>query len=157
MNFDACSRARLSAAATTGTCNRAATVGNRRGLARCLPTVLVRQLSLVGGLALWVTCAITAQAANATVSPPNNRIPDTLLASLPRANDESGFRPLFGQDTAEGWAQCGPGHVTMTNGVATSHGGMGLWWHTNPHVHQPKSCHEYSQLISITIPHKAQP
>jgi hypothetical protein len=96
-----------------------------------LPTVWVRQLSLAGGLALWVTCAITAQAADATVSPPNNRVPETLLASLPRTDDETGFRLLFGQNTADGWKQCGPGGFTVTNGVATSHGGMGLWWHTN--------------------------
>ncbi len=26
------------------------------------------------------------------------------------------------------WRQCGPGHFSVTNGVATGHGGMGLWW-----------------------------
>jgi hypothetical protein len=50
---------------------------------------------------------------------------------LPQAGDETGFRPLFGASASTGWAQCGPGHFTLTNGVATSHGGMGLWWHTN--------------------------
>ena len=41
------------------------------------------------------------------------------------------FSPLFGASASDGWAQCGPGYFTLTNGVATSHGGMGLWWHTN--------------------------
>ena len=50
---------------------------------------------------------------------------------LPCADDESGFRPLFAPNASDGWTQCGPGRFTLTNGVATSHGGMGLWWHTN--------------------------
>ncbi len=48
---------------------------------------------------------------------------------IPAAIDDTGFHPLFGADATEGWAQCGPGSFTLTNGVATSHGGMGLWWH----------------------------
>jgi hypothetical protein len=71
------------------------------------------------------------RAADATVSPPNNRVPEAIAKLLPRADDESGFKSLFGQTATEGWSQCGPGHFTLTNGVATSHGGMGLWWHTN--------------------------
>jgi hypothetical protein len=75
--------------------------------------------------------ATAAIAADAPVSPPNNRIPEKLMALLPQPEDESGFRPLFGRDASDGWVQCGPGSFTLTNGVATSHGGMGLWWHTN--------------------------
>lgn len=75
--------------------------------------------------------AAEIRAADSTVSPPKNRVPEILMASLPRADDESGFRPLFGLNASDGWAQCGPGHFTLTNGVATSHGGMGMWWHTN--------------------------
>lgn len=44
---------------------------------------------------------------------------------------EEGFVPLFRPEGAPGWAQCGPGRFTFTNGVATAQGGMGLWWHTN--------------------------
>ena len=58
-------------------------------------------------------------------------LPETIAKIRPGADDETGFRPLFGKDAQDGWAQCGPGGFTLTNGVATSHGGMGLWWHTN--------------------------
>lgn len=47
------------------------------------------------------------------------------------ARTDDGFVPLFGRDAHDGWTQCGPGHFTLSNGVATAHGGMGLWWHTN--------------------------
>ena len=56
-------------------------------------------------------------------------VPTTLDQSLPASGDETGFRPLFGDDL--GWAQCGPGGFTLSNGIATSFGGMGLWWYTN--------------------------
>jgi hypothetical protein len=56
-------------------------------------------------------------------------IPKTYLAEVPNAQDgEEGFVPLFGEERAEGWSQCGPGHFTIENGIATGHGGMGLWW-----------------------------
>jgi hypothetical protein len=64
-------------------------------------------------------------------SPPNDHIPNSLERVLPRPDDETGFQPLFGRNADEGWAQCGPGYFSLTNGVATSHGGMGLWWFTN--------------------------
>ena len=61
-----------------------------------------------------------------------DQIPANLLARVPRsAPDEKGFVTLFGQDARDGWTQCGPGHFILENGVATAHGGMGLWWHTN--------------------------
>ncbi len=65
---------------------------------------------------------------DAPTSVPDNRIPDHLGSLLPRPDDEAGFRSLFGRDASDGWAQCGPGGFTLTQGVATSHGGMGLWY-----------------------------
>ena len=61
-----------------------------------------------------------------------DQIPATLLSLVPTQQDgDTGFVPLFGRDAADGWAQCGPGHFTIENGVATGYGGMGLWWFTN--------------------------
>ncbi|GEM_PF-246857 len=61
---------------------------------------------------------------------PITEIPTNLLAHIPpSAPDEKGFVPLLGK--ADGWAQCGPGNFTLEKGIATGHGGMGLWWHTN--------------------------
>jgi len=80
----------------------------------------------------WLAGAgFSTPAAEPPVSPPNNSIPGKIGHLLPRPDDESGFQPLFGASDSDGWAQCGPGFFTLTNGVATSHGGMGLWWHTN--------------------------
>lgn len=63
---------------------------------------------------------------------PITSIPAALLRHVPSFQDgEEGFRPLLGKDANEGWAQCGPGRFTISEGVATGHGGMGLWWHTN--------------------------
>jgi hypothetical protein len=56
-------------------------------------------------------------------------VPTELQAVLPASDDETGFRPLFDGDL--GWAQCGPGGFTLSNGIAASFGGMGLWWFTN--------------------------
>jgi len=59
-------------------------------------------------------------------------IPAEFLELIPNAQDgEGGCQPLLGRNATDGWAQCGPGHFTVQNGVATGHGGMGLWWHTN--------------------------
>jgi len=61
-----------------------------------------------------------------------DRIPVLLLPHVPTQQDgDAGFIPLFGRDATDGWAQCGPGHFTVENGVATGSGGMGLWWFTN--------------------------
>ena len=60
-----------------------------------------------------------------------SRLPDEIRRLLPPVGDETGFHPLFGAQADDGWAQCGPGSFTLTNGIATSHAGMGLWWHTN--------------------------
>ena len=81
---------------------------------------------------VWgIAQSVCSYAADAPPSPPNNQVPENIARLLPRPEDETGFRPLFGENAAVGWAQCGPGSFTLTNGVATSHGGMGLWWHTN--------------------------
>ncbi|MBI4659675.1 MAG: DUF1080 domain-containing protein [Verrucomicrobia bacterium] len=64
-----------------------------------------------------------------------DEVPTEYLDLIPRAqDDEAGFKPLFGKNAAEGWAQCGPGHFTFEDGVATGHGGMGLWWYTRQTV-----------------------
>lgn len=42
---------------------------------------------------------------------------------------EEGFQPLFSAEALKDWRQAGPGGFTVTNGVATGRGGMGLWWY----------------------------
>lgn len=91
---------------------------------------LGRIASILGIVCLLGT-TVAVLADDAPTSPPNNHIPESINRLLPRPSDEAGFRPLFGRSASDGWAQCGPGSFTLTNGVATSHGGMGLWWHTN--------------------------
>ena len=61
-----------------------------------------------------------------------SEIPPTLLDHVPAwpAGDPE-FRPLLGEDDRDDWAQCGPGHFVLSQGVATGVGGMGLWWYTN--------------------------
>jgi hypothetical protein len=88
-------------------------------------------LALCLGAAGLLDQTASVSAAGELVFQPNNRIPDNLAKTLPAAGDENGFRPLFGRTASDGWVQCGPGSFTLTNGVATSHGGMGLWWRTN--------------------------
>ncbi len=61
---------------------------------------------------------------------PSIPLPPQLQSVLPATTDESGFRDLFTDPAAAGWAQCGPGFFTTQDGIATSHGGMGLWWQT---------------------------
>jgi len=43
------------------------------------------------------------------------------------AADEKDFQPLFSPLALRHWRQCGPGYFTVTNGIATGEGGMGLW------------------------------
>lgn len=74
--------------------------------------------------------AVIALGADADVKPGSTNVPPSIARLLPDANDETGFHPLFGASVTDGWQQCGPGSFTLTNGVATSHGGMGLWWHS---------------------------
>ncbi|HMJ66596.1 MAG TPA: DUF1080 domain-containing protein, partial [Candidatus Binatia bacterium] len=63
---------------------------------------------------------------------PITEIPPQFLSNVPvSAPDEKGFVKLFGKDAKDGWTQCGPGEFTLNDGIATGHGGMGLWWHTN--------------------------
>ena len=63
---------------------------------------------------------------------PIDEIPAELLSHIPpSAPGEKDFVPLFGKSAQDGWVQCGPGHFRVENNMATAHGGMGLWWHTN--------------------------
>ncbi len=77
------------------------------------------------------TICIRAQMPNQDRPPGELAIPAYLIKLLPMGADESGFKSLFGKTPNDGWAQCGPGSFTLTNGVATGVGGMGLWWYTN--------------------------
>src|SRR5687768_2837835 len=49
------------------------------------------------------------------------------LIPSPIKNDE-GFKNLFRGEDVITWKQAGPGKFTLENGVASSEGGMGLWW-----------------------------
>jgi hypothetical protein len=61
---------------------------------------------------------------------PIDQLPEELLRHVPAsAPNEDGFDPLLDADSAADWVQCGAGHFTLENGVATAHGGMGLWWY----------------------------
>jgi hypothetical protein len=73
-----------------------------------------------------LTLAVPLVGAAATVA--------LLCAAAVPADD--GFTPLFSISALPSWRQCGPGQFSVTNGIATGHGGMGLWWyagrqHTN--------------------------
>ncbi len=52
------------------------------------------------------------------------------LSCAPRATDDTGFIPLLSQESLSHWRQCGPGRFVVKDGVATSEGGMGLWWYS---------------------------
>ncbi len=45
------------------------------------------------------------------------------------AGDEQGFTSLLTDAALKDWKQSGPGRFTVSNGVATAEGGMGLWWY----------------------------
>lgn len=42
---------------------------------------------------------------------------------------EEGFKPLLSAEALKDWKQSGPGKFTVTDGIATAEGGMGLWWY----------------------------
>lgn len=46
------------------------------------------------------------------------------------SDEKVGFKDLFSEEALKQWRQCGPGHFTISNGIATGHGGMGLWWYS---------------------------
>jgi hypothetical protein len=43
---------------------------------------------------------------------------------------DSSFLSLLTDNELSKWRQCGPGKFTVSNGVATGEGGMGLWWYS---------------------------
>ncbi|MFF9340254.1 ThuA domain-containing protein [Streptomyces sp. NPDC014773] len=43
---------------------------------------------------------------------------------------ETGYRPLFDGSSTAGWKQAGPGGFTLADGTLTSHGGLGMFWHS---------------------------
>ena len=47
----------------------------------------------------------------------------------PKAYPSAAF-DLLSPAALPAWRQCGPGRFSVTNGVATGHGGMGLWWYS---------------------------
>lgn len=62
---------------------------------------------------------------------PIDEIPSAYLSQIPSwQNGDEGFQPLLGKDAEDGWTQCGPGKFELREGVASAHGGMGLWWYS---------------------------
>lgn len=49
--------------------------------------------------------------------------------SVSPVGGEEGFIPLLSVESLKNWKQCGPGHFTVADDVATAEGGMGLWWY----------------------------
>jgi len=43
---------------------------------------------------------------------------------------ESGYTSLFNGSSTTGWSQAGPGSFTLSNGVLTSQGGLGMLWYS---------------------------
>jgi hypothetical protein len=61
---------------------------------------------------------------------PITEIPREYLAPIPSWQDaEQGFQSLLAANATDAWRQSGPGGFRLSNGVATAHGGMGLWWY----------------------------
>jgi hypothetical protein len=54
---------------------------------------------------------------------------DSIGQSSTTSKQNDGFFFLFSDTALKEWRQCGPGKFTVTNGVATGEGGMGLWWY----------------------------
>jgi hypothetical protein len=44
--------------------------------------------------------------------------------------DDAGFTPLLEGTALSQWKQSGPGGFAVKEGVASAHGGMGLWWYS---------------------------
>ncbi|HEX7861871.1 MAG TPA: DUF1080 domain-containing protein [Verrucomicrobiae bacterium] len=59
-------------------------------------------------------------------------IPHEYLELIPSpvktTDGDEGFKKLFEGEDVITWKQAGPGKFTLENGIATSSGGMGLWW-----------------------------
>lgn len=55
--------------------------------------------------------------------------PASALAAAPPDPEDAGFVPLLDATHADGWLQAGPGGFEVRDGVATPHGGMGLFYY----------------------------
>lgn len=68
-----------------------------------------------------------------------SEIPREYLNLIPSpvkpADAEEGFKRLFEGEDIITWKQAGPGKFTLENGIATSTGGMGLWWYSDRAYH----------------------
>jgi len=60
--------------------------------------------------------------------PSTGQSPSSSTASFV-SDQNDGFLPLFNASALKQWRQSGPGKFTVTDGVATGEGGMGLWWY----------------------------
>jgi len=55
--------------------------------------------------------------------------PEYLEYVVSPVGGEEGFFPLFSEAALKDWKQSGPGKFTISAGVATGEGDMGLWWY----------------------------
>ncbi|MDB6039803.1 MAG: hypothetical protein JWM99_3644 [Verrucomicrobiales bacterium] len=67
---------------------------------------------------------------NPEIRPISELPPEYLDDLVSPAAGEEGFVPLFSGAALHDWKQCGPGEFTVSGGVASGEGGMGLWWNT---------------------------
>jgi hypothetical protein len=78
------------------------------------------------GILIGNANAIGAEVHSDSLPKITNMLSNGLAGSV--SVQEPGFRSLFSREAIGQWRQCGPGRFTITNGVATGEGGMGLWW-----------------------------
>jgi hypothetical protein len=87
--------------------------------------------ALFVGIVIWASVA-SSSLVQAGDDRSDTTSSETALATQ-RASasvEESGFRQLLSNEALKQWRQCGPGGFTVTNGVASGEGGMGLWWYS---------------------------
>jgi len=92
-------------------------------------------------VAFVVLASGAAQYELSTLGAEHGKLTAIVVADLQREKDEpvsgrllqnpeeKGFLLLFEENALKQWRQCGPGRFTVTNGIATGEGGMGLWWY----------------------------
>ena len=61
---------------------------------------------------------------------PGASVAESTKISSTRSERQNSFQDLFSTEALTQWRQCGPGRFTVTNGIATGEGGMGLWWYS---------------------------